>query len=113
MKLKEKIKHIDSFSSIFSIKLGKITKSKTDKKCYYVPKPISSIFFVYYYGGISPSLLVAIFLMLPNILDSLLLTMIIATVLYLMLEVFLFVVAPLKEIECWKKNAPSNLPKLY
>ena len=113
MKMKDKIKLIDSFSSIFSIKLGKIVQSKTDKKCYYVAKPISSIFGAYYYGGINSFLLLIIFLLLPNILNSLLVTIIIATVIYLIFELFLFLIVPLKEIECWKKHAPSNLPKPY
>ena len=39
MKMKDKIKLIDSFSSIFSIKLGKIIKNKDDKSAIMLQSP--------------------------------------------------------------------------
>ncbi|CAA6816976.1 MAG: Unknown protein [uncultured Sulfurovum sp.] len=104
MKFKTKLKFIDSFVDIFSIKLGKIVLNKEDKKCYSVPKAVSIFFSIFHYGGIGALLLLFIFLMLPNVFDSIIITGFISVGIYLLLEFFIFMLIPFKEIKCWEKS---------
>ena len=104
MKFRTKLRLIDTFVDIFSIKLGKIILNKEDKKCYRVPKVISVFFSIFHYGGIGALLLFFIFLMLPNIFNSIILTALVATGIYLLLEILIFILLPFKEVNCWEKS---------
>ena len=99
-----KLSYLKKFSDIFLIKLGKIIEDSQTSNCYQVPSVISSFFKIYYYGAINFFIFVFIFLMLPNIADSLLITIAVALIIYILFELLLFVLIPLNKIECWKKN---------
>ncbi|MCH9814193.1 MAG: hypothetical protein K0U47_09670 [Epsilonproteobacteria bacterium] len=111
MNIITKLKFIDSLASIFSIKLGDIVKNKENGKCYCVPKVVSIFFSIFHYGGIGAFLAIVIFLLLPNIFDSILFTIFVTITLYILIEVVLLLLIPFKEIECWKKDLNLNNKK--
>ena len=95
-----KLQYIKDFTDIFTIKLGKSIKDTHTKECYRVPKIISSFFHIYYYGGAIALVIIFIFLLLPNIFDSILITFIITLLIYMLFEVLVLLVLPLKKIKC-------------
>ncbi len=99
-----KLKFIKSITDIFSIKLGKIVVDDVTKECYRVPKIVSSFFSIFHYGGIGALLAVFIFLLLPNIFNSISITIIVALIIYLLFEVLMLLLLPLKKINCWEKS---------
>lgn len=113
MNIKTKIKFIDSFVSIFSLKLGKIIKNKEDGKCYRVPRIVSTIFSIYHYGGIGALLAFFIFLLLPNIFNSIVITILVALILYIIMEIFLILLLPFKEVPCWEKKLQEKNSNHY
>ena len=100
MKIITKLRFIDSFSSIFSIKLGGIVKNTEDGKCYQVPKIASTFFSIFHYGGIGALLTLVIFLSLPNIFNCILFTMFISMIIYIFIEFIIILILPYTEIKC-------------
>jgi len=99
-----KLKYINSIADIFSIKLGKIVIDDKTKECYRVPKIVSTFFSIFHYGGMGALLAVFIFLLLPNIFNSIVVTIIVAIAIYLLLEILILLFLPLKKINCWEKS---------
>lgn len=104
MKFKTKLKFINSFVDIFSIKLGKIIRNKEDNKCYCVAKFVSVFFSIFHYGGLGALLLLFIFLLLPNIFSSVVLTAFVSMGIYLLLEIIMLLLLPFDEVNCWEKS---------
>ena len=98
----DKLRLIRDFDSIFTIKVGKFVHHKN--KCYKVPKVLTTIFKIYYYGGIAPMLLLFIFLGSPHIFDNLILQFFQSILIYILLEIVLFTILPLRAIPCWEEN---------
>jgi len=99
-----KLEYIRKIEDIFSIKLGKIIVDDEREKCYKVHRITSSFFHFFYYGGVSVFVIIFLFLLLPNILGSIVLTFFISIVLYFIIELFILLILPLQEVDCWKRN---------
>jgi hypothetical protein len=103
MKCKKRLKLINSFSDIFSLKMGNIFKCKADSKCYRTPKWFS-FFFHIWYGDLGLYFILFLLLFLSEIFTAIWITALVSIVLFLLLELLIILIMPLNEIECWKKD---------
>ncbi len=101
----DKIKLMQNFDSIFTIKTGKFIHLKN--KCYKVPK-LFTVFFKIYYNIIAPMLILFIFLLSPHIFNNLLFQFLQSIVIFLLLEIVLFILLPLKIVPCWEENIQNK-----
>jgi len=102
MNFKEKLKLMYNFEDIFFIKTGKYIHHKN--KCYKVAKLFTIFFKFYYYSGIAAMILLFIFLLSPHIFDNLLLQFFQSLLIFILLEVILFLLLPLRIVPCWEEN---------
>ena len=104
MHISTKIKLINNIFSIFDLKLGKIVQNRENKKCYRVPELFSKIYSFYFYGGVGAFVYFIIFLLLPNIFDSIVVTLFCALIIYISIEFLFVLLLPFREVKCWEKN---------
>ncbi len=113
MNCKNRLKLIHKFSDIFSLKVGEILKCKTDNKCYRIEKWFSALFHMWYgelviYFIILLTFSIYYFELLKSFFSNewviLGLSLLLAILIYFIIEFLLIFVVPLFEIECWKVN---------
>ena len=95
------IKNITTLFDMFSIKTGKIIK--VEKKCYQVNKWISLFHKVYYSGPIY-LLMVVLYLALPHIFTNIYIQMVETLLIFIVMEIVIFLIVPFTEVPCWQKN---------
>lgn len=93
-------KLINTFSNIFTIKVGKIVKF--EKKYYQLNTIISNIFKFYYNSGICAFSFIFLFLLQPHYFDNLLFRIAESILIYIFIESLITLILPIKEVSQYK-----------
>ena len=112
---KSKYKLLKSFSSVFSIKAGKVFKTK-DGKCYRVNGWFAVLYKIYSFLLFSELAIVWVFLLyifVEQIISLWWLNLIVCVFIYLLTEVVVVALIPLKKVPCWEKSLGELSAKKY
>ncbi len=101
-KIKNCSSRIKPFKMIFLIKMGKIVNLEDCNKCFRVNKLISFFFYLYYSG-----LFLLVYFLMFHYIDVMVgnntISLILSFLLYLVLEIGVVLIIPLKKIDCPEK----------
>ncbi len=97
MTLKNKLYLLKNISIVFYAIGGEIIKD-SKKNCYQTKKVISTLYRTYHFSGISAFVLLFIFLGIPHFFDNIMFQFLETIFYYLIIEIVIFFLIPLKNI---------------
>jgi len=105
---KNRLKLIGNFSDIFSLKGGDIFKCKIDNNCYHTPKWFIWSITIWYQFAFFLFIWLAFVFNAYTPLEGWFTPLLASVSTFIVLEFLIFLIMPLKKIECWKVNMESQ-----